>query len=132
MRGTSRLTTKAIQEELAAASLNTNDCFVLIGPGKVATVWYGKGSTGDEREMAKIIALGQTADPEVIFEGQEPASFWVALGGRGPYFDQLVARTEADPREPRLFQVCRAHTFVQHITFCIKLICIRAAVTHRV
>jgi hypothetical protein len=104
VRGTSRLTTKAIQEDLRAASLNTNDCFVLIGPG-TATVWFGKGSTGDEREMAKIIALSKTGDPEVIFEGQEPASFWKSLGGREPYFDQKVARSEADPREPRLFQV---------------------------
>lgn len=107
VRGSSRFTTKAIQEELSAASLNTNDCFVLVSPG-AATVWYGKGSTGDEREMAKIIALAKTPDPEVIFEGQEPASFWAALGGRAPYFDQKVARSEADPKEPRLFQVTSA------------------------
>lgn len=104
VRGTSRITTKAIQEELRAASLNTNDCFVLISRS-TATIWFGKGSTGDEREMAKIIALAKTSDPEVIFEGQEPASFWEALGGREAYFDQKVTRSEADTREPRLFQV---------------------------
>ena len=40
---------------MKASSLNTNDCFVLIHPEE-NYVWLGKGSTGDEREMAKNMA----------------------------------------------------------------------------
>ena len=50
------MTCKAIQEKFSASSLNTNDCFVLVNPDQV-TVWFGKGSTGDEREMAKVAKL---------------------------------------------------------------------------
>ena len=56
VRGTSQLTCKAIPEKFSASSLNTNDCFVLVNPDQV-TVWFGKGSTGDEREMAKVAKL---------------------------------------------------------------------------
>ena len=38
-----------------AASLNSNDVFVLFTKSSVY-IWCGKGSTGDEREMAKLIA----------------------------------------------------------------------------
>jgi len=38
-----------------AASLNSNDVFVLFTKSKVY-IWCGKGSTGDEREMAKLVA----------------------------------------------------------------------------
>ena len=38
-----------------AASLNSNDVFVLFTKSSVY-IWAGKGSTGDEREMAKIVA----------------------------------------------------------------------------
>jgi len=75
VKGTSSLNCKAVQETFSASSLNTNDCFVLVDSG-LAYVWYGKGSTGDEREMAKEIAQQLNADPEIIFEGQEKKHFW--------------------------------------------------------
>jgi hypothetical protein len=56
--------------ECRAASLNSNDVFVL--KTKQATfVWAGKGSTGDEREMGKKIASsgGGPKDPHMVFEG---------------------------------------------------------------
>ena len=34
-------------------------------------VWLGKGSTGDEREMAKRLANTFDKDPEVAYEGKE-------------------------------------------------------------
>ena len=40
---------------VSSSSLNTNDCFVLVSDADVL-VWLGRGSTGDEKEMAKIIA----------------------------------------------------------------------------
>merc|ERR1711971_418667 len=107
VRGTSQLTCKAIQETLAASSLNTNDCFVLVNPDQV-TVWFGKGSTGDEREMAKALAVTKNPEPELMFEGQEKGSFWSDLGGKEEYFTDLVSRQEEDHAEPRLFQLSSA------------------------
>ena len=54
--------------KLSASSLNTNDCFVLVSP-KETYVWLGKGSTGDEKEMAKRIATNTHPDPTVVYEG---------------------------------------------------------------
>lgn len=45
-----------------------------------------QGCSGDEREMAKMVAdtISRT-EKQVVAEGQEPASFWMALGGKAPY-----------------------------------------------
>jgi len=107
VKGSSQLNCKAIQEDFSAASLNTNDCFVLVTPDDVV-VWYGKGSTGDEREMAKTIALGRSGDPEFMFEGQEKKHFWEALGGKQPYFDEKVLKQDEEVNPPRLFQLSNA------------------------
>ncbi|WAR10094.1 AVIL-like protein [Mya arenaria] len=55
VRGTSILNTKAIQVPMEAASLNSNDTFVVFLKTAVY-IWCGKGSTGDEREAAKLVA----------------------------------------------------------------------------
>lgn len=50
-------------------------------------VWLcAQGCSGDEREMGKTVAdvLSQQ-DKQIVMEGQEPAAFWVALGGKCPY-----------------------------------------------
>lgn len=70
VHGRTEMTTKAVEVELSAASLNTNDCFVLVDQERrLAFVWLGKGSTGDEREMAKMIAGNFNADHELVYEG---------------------------------------------------------------
>jgi len=107
VRGTTKFNTKAIHEEFRAASLNTNDCFVLVTP-EMTAVWFGKGSTGDEREMAKFIASKKSEDPEFIFEGQEKASFWEAIGGKEPYVSEKILKQEEIVGEPRLFQCSNA------------------------
>lgn len=45
-----------------------------------------QGCSGDEREMAKMVAdtISRT-EKQLVVEGQEPANFWVALGGKAPY-----------------------------------------------
>ena len=124
VKGSSLLSCKAVEEQLSASSLNTNDCFVLVqGGDRVSgllhctviskciaqvSVWHGKGSTGDEREIAKSIALQRNPDPEIIFEGQERAEFWQALGGKQEYFDQKVFKQGEEVGAPRLFQVSNA------------------------
>lgn len=47
---------------------------------------FFQGCSGDEREMAKMVAdtISRT-EKQVVVEGQEPANFWVALGGKAPY-----------------------------------------------
>lgn len=59
---------KAIQVPMKASSLNSNDVFVLMTP-VVTYVWCGKGSTGDERELAKKIATEGRADTQIQCEG---------------------------------------------------------------
>jgi len=104
VHGTSHLNRKAVQETLSASSLNTNDCFVLANGG-MSYVWFGKGSTGDEREMAKEIASQINADPEIMFEGQEKKHFWEELGGKQPYFDEKISKSNEEVLPPRLFQI---------------------------
>ena len=70
VHGRTPLTTYASQVALKAASLNTNDCFILISKTQGAWVWMGKGSTGDEREMAKNIGLLSDNDPTITYEGK--------------------------------------------------------------
>ena len=70
VHGRTPLTTYGTQVALKASSLNTNDCFVLVTP-KGNWVWMGKGSTGDEREMAKRIAQISDNDPTIAYEGMK-------------------------------------------------------------
>ena len=84
MHGRTPLTTYATQVALKAASLNTNDCFILISKTQGAWVWMGKGSTGDEREMAKNISLLSDNDPTITYEGE-----WSLISKR---FDLMASR----------------------------------------
>lgn len=68
VHGRQQLSTKAVQVPFSAASLNTNDCFVLVSPGETY-VWMGKGSTGDERETAKHLAGKSDKEPQLVYEG---------------------------------------------------------------
>ena len=71
-----------------AASLNSNDVFVLCTK-KEGYLWYGKGCSGDERELAKEVAHHIAPhfanDFFVTMEGKEPEAFWEGLGGKGEY-----------------------------------------------
>jgi len=107
VRGTTKHSTRAREEDYRASSLNTNDCFVIVNDRDV-TVWFGKSSTGDEREMAKELALSKHPDPLIVFEGQEKKSFWDMLGGKEDYFSEKITRPDEVPVEPRLFQVSNA------------------------
>uniref|UniRef100_A0A8B9VAF5 Gelsolin-like domain-containing protein n=1 Tax=Anas zonorhyncha TaxID=75864 RepID=A0A8B9VAF5_9AVES len=85
VRGTSEMNTKATEVPARASSLNSNDVF-LLATNQVCYLWCGKGCSGDEREMAKMVAdIVSRRDKHTILEGQEPAEFWEALGGKAPY-----------------------------------------------
>ena len=106
---------------MKASSLNTNDCFVLIHPEE-NYVWLGKGSTGDEREMAKRMA-SPDPDPTVVFEGQENSAiqqFWALLGGKTAYMDERVLKSLGETTVPRLFHGSNASGSFKSM-FCITL-----------
>ncbi|XP_077185065.1 advillin [Paroedura picta] len=104
IHGTESSNTKAVEVPASAASLNSNDVFLL----RTQTehyLWYGKGSSGDEREMAKQLSttLGDGIQ-ETVAEGQEPAAFWELLGGKAPYASGKRLQHVVPDHAPRLFE----------------------------
>ncbi|NWW43684.1 VILI protein, partial [Pedionomus torquatus] len=104
VHGTNEYNTKAFEVPVRASSLNSNDVFVLKTPS-CCYLWYGKGCSGDEREMGKTVAdiISKNEKP-VIAEGQEPAEFWVALGGKSQYANSKRLQEENMSVSPRLFE----------------------------
>lgn len=104
IRGTDSSNTKAVEVPAFAASLNSNDVFLL----KAQTehyLWYGKGSSGDEREMAKqLAAMICDGFQETVAEGQEPTEFWELLGGKSEYASEKRLQQEVPDHPPRLFE----------------------------
>ncbi|XP_075385726.1 villin-1 [Tenrec ecaudatus] len=104
VQGTSDTNTKAFEVLPRANSLNSNDVFVL-KTSSCCYLWCGKGCSGDEREMAKMVAdtICRT-EKQVVVEGQEPATFWMALGGKAPYANTKRLQDETLAITPRLFE----------------------------
>ncbi|XP_061470969.1 advillin isoform X2 [Rhineura floridana] len=104
IRGTDSSNTKAVEVPAFAAFLNSNDVFLL----KTQTdhyLWYGKGSSGDEREMAKQLAATICDGlQETVAEGQEPTEFWELLGGKALYASEKRLQQEIPDHPPRLFE----------------------------
>uniref|UniRef100_A0A669BKS1 Villin like n=1 Tax=Oreochromis niloticus TaxID=8128 RepID=A0A669BKS1_ORENI len=105
VRGTNELNTKATEVVARAASLSSNDVF-LLKTDNISYLWYGKGCNGDEREMGKVISdVLSRHEKRVVMEGQEPAEFWIALGGKGSYAsDRSTLQQEEPLHSPRLFE----------------------------
>uniref|UniRef100_A0A8B9M3M6 Villin-like n=1 Tax=Astyanax mexicanus TaxID=7994 RepID=A0A8B9M3M6_ASTMX len=100
VRGTNEINTKATEVPARASSLNSNDIF-LLKTDLVTYTWYGKGCSGDEREMGKVVSdVLSKQDKQIVMEGQEPPQFWVALGGKGAYSSD---KREVALHSPRLF-----------------------------
>lgn len=103
IRGTCAEDVRATQMPETSISLASDDAFILETPS-TTYIWYGNGASGFEKEMANSVSKSVSPDreAEIIEEGDEPAAFWDALGGKGDY------DTEIDPAgapflEPRLF-----------------------------
>nr|XP_008110418.1 PREDICTED: villin-like protein [Anolis carolinensis] len=104
VRGADEFNTKTIEVPARASSLNSNDVF-LLKTNQVCYLWCGKGCSGDEREMAKNVAdTISKRDKQTILEGQEPADFWAALGGKAPYASDKRFQEEVAHYQPRLFE----------------------------
>ncbi|MGH0139696.1 UNVERIFIED_CONTAM: hypothetical protein FKN15_042983 [Acipenser sinensis] len=86
------------------------DCYLVLytysrgqKPHYILYMW--QGCSGDERERAKNVAdIVSKRDKQTILEGQEPADFWVALGGKAPYCSDKRFQEEKPQRVPRLFE----------------------------
>ncbi|XP_057680934.1 villin-1 isoform X2 [Corythoichthys intestinalis] len=104
VRGTNELNTKATEVLARASSLNSNDVFLLDGEHS-CYLWYGKGCNGDERLMGRAVSdVLSKREKQVVMEGQEPAEFWVALGGKAPYANDKSFQMEEPLHSPRLFE----------------------------
>ncbi|XP_053289268.1 advillin [Pleuronectes platessa] len=105
VHGSDPSNTKTIEVPALASSLNSNDVFLLKSQSGMF-LWCGKGSSGDERAMAKEVntVIGQNSSEEIVAEGQEPVEFWEILGGKSPYAnDKRLQHTVLD-HQPRLFE----------------------------
>ncbi|KAM7422361.1 hypothetical protein PAMA_010425 [Pampus argenteus] len=108
VHGFDSLNTKAIEVPALATSLNSNDVFLLKSQSGLY-LWCGKGSSGDERAMAKEVSsvIGQNLErgsEEIVAEGQESVEFWELLGGKAPYASgKRLQQIDLD-QEPRLFE----------------------------
>ncbi|XP_035307695.1 advillin [Cricetulus griseus] len=96
IQGNDKSNTKAVEVSAFASSLNSNDVFLLQTQTE-HYLWYGKGSSGDERAMAKeLVELLCGGDADTVAEGQEPPEFWELLGGKTPYAnDKRYVNTSA-------------------------------------
>ncbi|KAM4740369.1 advillin [Anableps anableps] len=108
VRGSDQSNTKTIEVPALATSLNSNDVFLLKSQTGIY-LWCGKGSSGDERAMAKevssVVGLGsEKGFEEIVAEGQEPVEFWELLGGKAPYANDKRLQQVVLDHEPRLFE----------------------------
>jgi hypothetical protein len=107
VRGTNALNTYAVEVPAVAASLNSEDSFVVVTPG-ITYVWTGAAANASEIAVASSIAnvlresTVKGCDIITVSEGSEPAEFWVSLGGKTDY--SKLAPGEPVPRDPRLFE----------------------------
>ncbi|KAM9383800.1 scinderin-like [Pholidichthys leucotaenia] len=95
-------TSRAVEVNASACSLNTNDMFVLKTPDDLF-IWKGKGASSEEMEVANYVAELLGGAGTEVEEEQEPESFWEALGGKKAY--QTSKRLQGVVKTPRLF-VC--------------------------
>ncbi|KAG7261943.1 hypothetical protein CRUP_007002 [Coryphaenoides rupestris] len=104
VRGTNDFNTQAIEVSARCSNLNSNDVFVL-STENCCFLWYGKGCSGDERQMGKSLAdIISKREKLVIAEGQEPALFWVSLGGKSQYANSKRLQEGLCSVTPRLFE----------------------------
>ncbi|XP_074506882.1 scinderin like b isoform X1 [Sebastes fasciatus] len=100
IRQSSSGATRAVEVEVSASSLNTNDVFVLKSQSALY-VWRGVGASDEEMEAAKHVVVSLGGSPSQVAEGKEPADFWSALGGKKAYQTSKSLQNTVKP--PRLF-----------------------------
>jgi len=101
VRGTCDEDVRAVQiQPETAASLDTDDVFVLEHKTEHTWVWIGKGASDFEKDAAIKVAKNVSPDneAELIEEESEPEEFWAALGGKADYSKIVRNSPILDPR----------------------------------
>ncbi|GFO12419.1 advillin, partial [Plakobranchus ocellatus] len=112
IRGTNGFNTRAMQVLPRAASLNSNDAFIIESDSKVY-IWYGKGASPDERALAMnllhfLCPDRGNADIVEVNEEEEGRDFWALLGGKEPYATGKRLEVNHADMPPRLFHCSNA------------------------
>ncbi|KAM5233389.1 villin-like protein isoform 3-T3 [Hipposideros larvatus] len=104
VQGTDSYNTRTMEVPARASALNSSDIFLLVTAG-ICYLWFGKGCSGDQREMARMVTtVISEKNKEIVLEGQEPPQFWEALGGRAPYPSNKSLPEDVSNFQPRLFE----------------------------
>ncbi|XP_045056136.2 villin-like protein [Desmodus rotundus] len=104
VQGTDSYNTRTMEVPARASALNSGDIFLLV-TASICYLWFGKGCSGDQREMARtVVPIISEKDKETVLEGQEPPHFWDALGGRAPYPSNKSLPEDVSGFQPRLFE----------------------------
>ncbi|TNM92619.1 hypothetical protein fugu_018021 [Takifugu bimaculatus] len=96
--------TRIYEVAAAAASLNSNDAFLLKMRDGRGYLWVGKGASEEERKGAEYMSEElKCSSSSVIAEGREPAEFWAELGGKSEYQSSQGLETQTMTHPVRLF-----------------------------
>lgn len=109
IRGTTEFNTRAVEVIGRAASLNSNDVFLLRTEEK-AFMWEGSGASEDEKEFAEVVADYAAPDGDLVIvrEGKETKEFWEFIGGKEEYASMPRLAEDKPVFPPRLFQCSNA------------------------
>ncbi|XP_053077657.1 villin-like protein isoform X5 [Acinonyx jubatus] len=108
VQGTDSCNTRTVEVPARASALNSHDIFLLV-TASICYLWFGKGCSGDQREMARTAVSAVSGEnKETVLEGQEPPGFWEALGGLAPYPSNKRLPEDVSGFQPRLFE-CSSH-----------------------
>ncbi|XP_053118102.1 scinderin isoform X3 [Hemicordylus capensis] len=97
------ITTRIVEVDVDATSLNSNDVFVLKLPNSSGYTWVGKGASREEEKGAQYVASVLKCQTSRVEEGQEPEQFWSTLGGKKKYQTSAQLLTESEDHPPRLY-----------------------------
>ncbi|KAK6491397.1 adseverin [Huso huso] len=94
--------TRISEVDLDAKSLNSNDAYVL-KLKNTGYIWVGKGASGEEEKGANYLTEVLHFKANRIVEGEEPAVFWDALGGKKDYQTSVLLESKTMEHPPRLY-----------------------------
>ncbi|KAJ4971919.1 hypothetical protein NE237_005018 [Protea cynaroides] len=102
LSGTSAHNSKAVQVDAVAASLSSDECFLLQSGSSIFS-WHGNQSNVEQQQLAAKVAefLKPGAPLKHAKEGTESSAFWFALGGKQSYRSKKVSQETV--RDPHLY-----------------------------
>uniref|UniRef100_A0A8C4IQW0 Scinderin n=1 Tax=Dicentrarchus labrax TaxID=13489 RepID=A0A8C4IQW0_DICLA len=95
--------TRIAEVDASAASLNSNDAFLLKMADGRGYLWMGRGASKEEEKGAEYISKELNCSSKHIMEGNEPADFWAGLGGKKEYQTSDGLESETATHPVRLF-----------------------------